>query len=128
MPDNVFANGRSIACKAGSGKSVAMPNMCHTPPQPPKVGVPMPYPNTAYASDTKNGSKTVKIRGKQIMQRSKSYFSKSVGDMPATEGFKKGILTGKINGKAYFAAWSPNVLVQGLNVCRHLDPMTHNHA
>ncbi|WP_328516395.1 PAAR-like domain-containing protein [Ralstonia pseudosolanacearum] len=33
-----------------------------------------------------------------------------------------------IKGKAYFTDWSPNVKFEGLNVCRHTDPMTHNHS
>ena len=32
-----------------------------------------------------------------------------------------------IKGKAYFTSWSANVKVEGLNVCRHIDQMTHNH-
>ncbi|MDR0702910.1 MAG: DUF4150 domain-containing protein [Azoarcus sp.] len=33
-----------------------------------------------------------------------------------------------MTGKAYFTNWSPDVKIEGLNVCRHVDPMTHNHS
>ncbi|MDR0702967.1 MAG: DUF4150 domain-containing protein [Azoarcus sp.] len=33
-----------------------------------------------------------------------------------------------MTGKAYFTNWSPDVKIEGLNVCRHVDPMTHNHG
>ena len=64
MGMEVYANGMSIACKAADGKTVAaFPDVCFTPPLTPATppGVPIPYPNTAMASDTTNGSKTVMI-------------------------------------------------------------------
>ena len=62
MSNQVFANGRELACKAGSGKTIcAMPDVCMTPPENPATppGVPVPYPNTGLASDTSDGSTTV---------------------------------------------------------------------
>jgi hypothetical protein len=127
MSHNVFANGRNIASKAADGKSIAsFPDVCFTP-APPPPGVPIPYPNTALASDTANGSKTVKIGGQPVMLRDQSYFQTSTGD-EAGSAPKKGIATGKIKGKAYFVSWSANVKIEGKNVCRHLDLMTHNHG
>lgn len=36
MANEVFANGREIACKAGSGKTIAaFPDTCFTPPENP---------------------------------------------------------------------------------------------
>ena len=65
MANNVFANGREISCKAASGKSIAaFPDVCFTPPDkvpPTPPGVPIPYPNTAFSSDTTKGSKKVKV-------------------------------------------------------------------
>lgn len=64
MSNNVYVKGRKIACKAADGKSVAaFPDVCLSPPSPPAGPVPIPYPNTAFAKDTQNGSKTVKIAG-----------------------------------------------------------------
>ena len=129
MVNEVFVNNREVACKAAEGKSVAaFPDVCFTPPRtqgsPP--GIPIPYPNTAYAKDTANGSKTVMITGKQVVLKDKSYFKTSTGDEAGCAD--KGIKTGKIKGKAYFNSWSMNVFIEGYNVCRHLDLTTHNHG
>ena len=51
----VYANKNMIACKAADGKTIAAtPDVCFTPPLTPATppGVPIPYPNTAMASDT----------------------------------------------------------------------------
>lgn len=129
MADQVFANGRELSCKAGDGKSIcAFPDVCFSPPAPPPTGVPIPYPNTGMDSDTTSGSKTVKVSGKEVMLRDKSYFKKSAGDEAATPALKKGVITGKIQGKVYFASWSMDVKIEGQNVVRHLDMTTHNHG
>src|SRR5467141_3565358 len=76
MGCEVYANGMSIACKAADGKTIAaFPDVCFTPPLTPATppGVPIPYPNTAMASDTTDGSKTVLISGKEVMLKNKSY-------------------------------------------------------
>lgn len=129
MGHEVYANKRCIASKTADGKaSAAFPDICGSPPKPPKIGIPLPYPNTAFATDTANGSTTVFIEGQEIMQRDKSYFSTSTGNEPATEAFKKGVVTNVIKGRCYFRSWSMNVFVEGYNVCRHLDLTTHNHS
>lgn len=130
MSNDVFANGREISCKEADGKSIcAFPDVCFTPPQTPATppGVPIPYPNTAFAKDTTKGSKTVKISGEEVMLKNKSYFKKSTGDEAGCAP-KKGIVTSKITGKVYFTSWSPNVKFEGKNVVRHLDLTTHNHG
>ena len=119
-----------VACKASDGKSIAaFPDVCFTPPQTPATpaGVPIPYPNTALASETSEGSTTVKIGGQEVMLKNKSFFKKSTGD-EAGSAPKKGIATSVITGKVYFAMWSMNVMVEGENVVRHLDITTHNHG
>lgn len=137
MANEVYANGREISCKAGSGKSIcAFPDVCFTPPTAPPTppGVPIPYPNTGMASDTTSGSKKVKISRKEVMLKNKSYFKKGTGN-EAGSAPKKGIVTSThrppgapTGGKAYFNAWSIDVKVEGENVVRHLDLTTHNHA
>ena len=130
MANDVFANGREIACKAANGKSTcSFPDVCFTPPQTPATppGVPVPYPNTAFAKDTDKGSKNVKISGKEILLKNKSYFKKSVGD-EAGRAPKKGLVTSKEEGKGYFHSWSPNVKVEKKNVTRHFDILTQNHG
>jgi hypothetical protein len=130
MANDVFANGREVSCKAGSGKTIcAFPDVCFTPPENPATppGVPVPYPNTGMTSDTTSGSKRVKISGKEVMLKNKSYFKKSVGDEAGCAA-KKGVLTSVNRGKVYFNAWSMDVKFEGENVVRHLDLTTHNHA
>jgi hypothetical protein len=130
MANNVFANGREIACKAGAGKTIAaFPDVCFTPPENPATppGVPIPYPNTGFASDTAKGSKKVIISNKEIMLKNKSYFKKSTGDEAGCAA-KKGVITSKNTGKVYFNAWSMDVKIEGENVDRHLDLTTNNHA
>ncbi|MCY1281876.1 hypothetical protein D9M70_306960 [compost metagenome] len=129
MAHHVYANDNEIASKSADGKSsAAFPDTCFSPPTPPAGGVPIPYPNTCFARDISNGSRTVFIAGMEIALQHKSYFRTSTGDEPATPGLKKGINSGKIKGKCYFVSWSPNVKVEGLCVTRHLDWVTHNHS
>ncbi len=127
MANNVFANGLEIACKAADGKAIAaFPDPCFTPPSPPAGWIPVPYPNTAYAKDTANASKTVMISGKPVMKKDVSYFKTSTGNEAAAG--PKGVVSGVKKGKAYFTSWSMNVKVEGKNVDRHTDMTTHNHG
>ena len=130
MANEVYANNREISCKAGDGVSIArFPDVCFTPPQTAATptGIPIPYPNTGYAKDMTRGSRTVRIDGKEVMLKDKSYFRKSTGD-EAGNAPKKGIVTSRIKGKVYFVSWSMDVKFEGKNVDRHMDLTTHNHA
>lgn len=130
MSNQVFANGMEVSCKQAAGKSIcSFPDVCFTPPQTPATppGVPIPYPNTGMASDTTEGSTTVKISGQEVMLKNKSHFKKSTGD-EAGSAPKKGLINSKISGKVYFVAWSMDVKAEGENVVRHLDMTTHNHG
>lgn len=130
MGNDVFANGRELSCKAGSGKSIcAFPDVCFTPPQTPATppGVPIPYPNTGMSSDTSKGSRDVKITKKEVMLKNKSMFKKSVGDQAGCAP-KKGVVTSQTGGKVYFNSWSMDVKIEGENAVRHLDLTTHNHG
>jgi hypothetical protein len=123
----VFANGMSIACKAADGKTIAaMPDVCLSPPTPPAGPIPVPYPNTAMASDTADGSKTVQIGGQEVMLKDKSTFKKSTGDEAATKSLGMGVVAHQIQGKVSFVAWSMDVKFEGENVPRHLDLTLHN--
>jgi len=131
MPNNVFANGRELNCKKGSGKSIcAFPDVCWTPPDkvpPTPTGVPVPYPNTGMASDCSKGSKKVKISGKEVLLKNSSHFKKSMGDEAGVAQLK-GMMTMKNRGKIYFQMWSMDVKIEGKNAVRHLDIGTHNHG
>ncbi len=130
MANEVYANGMELACKAGAGKTIcSFPDVCFTPPENPATppGVPIPYPNTGFASDTTEGSKTVKISDKEVMLKNKSYFKKSTGD-EAGAAAKKGVISSKNTGKVYFIKWSMDVKFEGENVDRHFDMTTNNHG
>lgn len=130
MGHSVYANGMEISAKSSDGKSIAcFPDVCFTPPQAPPTppGVPIPYPNTGLASDTTNGTRTVKISAKEVMRKDQSYYKTSYGDEAGCAP-KKGVITGKNKGKVYFTSWSMNVKFEGKNVVRHMDLTTHNHG
>jgi hypothetical protein len=126
----VYANGLEISAKAqGNHIIAAFPDTCFTPPENPATppGVPIPYPTFGADSDTDNGTSTVKIGGKTIAQKNLSYYSKTTGT-EAGSAAKKGIITSTNKGKAYAAAWSSDVKVQGEPVPRNTDRATVNHA
>lgn len=128
MPHYVFANSNEIAAKSADGASIAAtPDTCLSPGAP-YPGVPVPYPNTCFARDLGNVSRTVFFKGTGGALEDKSYFTTSYGDEPATPGMGKGVISTKIKGKCYFKKWSQNVKVEGLGVGRHLDTVTHNHV
>jgi hypothetical protein len=127
MGMTVYANGMSVACKAADGKTIAaMPDVCLSPPSPPAGPIPIPYPNTAMASDTTNGSKTVQIGGQEVMLKDKSTFKKSTGDEAATKSFGMGVVSHQIQGEVNFCAWSMDVKFEGENIPRNLDLTLHN--
>lgn len=130
MSNEVFANGNEIACKSGDAKVIAaFPDVCLTPPSPPAGPIPVPYPDTSFSKDTQNGSKTVKINGKEVMLKDQSFYKTApLGDEAATNSLGASVVTHVITGKTYFAAWSMDVKFEGLNVDRHLDLTTSNHA
>ena len=128
MGNSVYANGMELACKGGSGKSIAaFPDVCLSPPSPPAGPLPLPYPVTAMDSDTADGSKKVKISGKEVMIKDTSSLKKCAGDEAATKSFGMSVVSHQIGGKVYFAMWSMDVKIEGENAVRHLDIMTHNH-
>ena len=130
MSNEVYANNMEVSCKAAAGKSIcAFPDVCMTPPQTPATppGVPIPYPNTGVASDTSDGSSSVQVSGQEVMLKNKSCFKSSTGD-EAGAAPMKGVVTHKNAGKVYFNAWSMDVQMEGENVVRMMDIMTHNHG
>lgn len=128
MSKNVYANGMEISAKKDGNKSIcAMPDVCLSPPSPPAGPVPIPYPNTAKASDTSDGSKSVKIGRAEIGLKNSSNYKKSMGDEAATKSLGMGVVTHTIQDKMKFAAWSFDVKIEGKNVIRHMDITTHNH-
>ncbi|MBB3281119.1 DUF4150 domain-containing protein [Mitsuaria sp. TWR114] len=128
MDTRVFANGSEVCSKAADGTSQVAVDPCWSPPAPSAGPVVIVYANTAFSNQLQKGSSTVFICGTPLALRDKSFLANSTGNEPATQQFAKGVSSGVIKGKAYFVDWSPDVKVEGLNVCRHFDPMTHNHG
>lgn len=130
MSHNVFADGWQIAAKSGNNKSIArFPDVCLSPPSPPAGPLPVPYPDTAFSTDLKKGSKTVKIGGKPAALAQQSYYKASaLGNEAATRSFGGNIVTHQLTGKTYFQAWAMDVKLDGKNVCRHIDITTSNHG
>jgi hypothetical protein len=120
---DVYANSNAIACKAGDAKVIAsFPDVCLSPPSPPAGPVPVPYPNTSFDKDMQNGSKTVMIKGQEVMLKDQSFYKTSpLGDEAATNSFGGSVVTHVITGKTYFQAWSMDVQFEGQNVDRNLD-------
>ena len=128
MGKDVYANGMEISAKAADNQSIAaMPDICLSPPTPPAGPIPIPYPNFSSASDTSDGTSTVKIGGKEAGQKKKSSYKTSKGDEAATKTLGMGVVTHNIQGKTYFAAWSMDVKLEGENAPRFGDLTTHNH-
>jgi hypothetical protein len=120
---DVYANDNAVSCKAGDGKAIAaFPDVCLSPPSPPAGPVPVPYPNTSFDKDMQNGSKTVMIKGQEVMLKDQSFYKTSpLGDEAATNSFGASVVTHVITGKTYFLAWSMDVQFEGQNVDRNLD-------
>jgi hypothetical protein len=116
----INVNNRTVVHKTSGGVVTVFPDVCKTP-----TGggpVPIPYPNIAKSQDTAKGSKTVKMDSNPIMLKD-SNFSTSTGDEP---GSLKGIVSGKVKGKAEFVNYSMDVRVEGKNVPRLGDMMVQN--
>ncbi len=129
MGAKVFANGLEISGKASDVNTMgAMPDVCLSPPSPPAGPVPIPYPNFSQASDTTDGSKTVKIGGKEVGLKGKSSYKKSKGDEAATRSFGASVVSHTIQGSVKHQAGSMDVKVEGSNVCRFGDLTTGNHS
>ncbi len=130
MGHNVFANKWAIAAKSGMNKSIArFPDVCLSPPSPPAGPIPVPYPDTSFSTDLKEGSQTVKLGGQPAALAQQSYYQPSaLGNEAATRSFGASVVTHQITGKTFFQAWSMDVKFEGKNVCRHIDITTSNHG
>lgn len=121
MPATVNVNVRSVVHASSSGVATAFPDVCKTPS--PAGPIPIPYPNVAMSADTAQGSTSVKMDGKPIMLEG-SCFSKSTGDEAGSAG--GGVVSACIKGKAEFASFSFDVMVEGKPVPRLADLMLQN--
>jgi uncharacterized Zn-binding protein involved in type VI secretion len=121
MPSTVFANAMGLSHKRSGGMSTVFPDVCKTPT--PAGPVPVPYPNLGKSADVMSGSSSVKIEGVPTMLKSSNYMM-STGDEAGTAG--GGVVSNKIKGKCEFILYSFDVKIEGQNVCRMGDTLTHN--
>ncbi|HET9386381.1 MAG TPA: DUF4150 domain-containing protein [Gemmatimonadales bacterium] len=121
MPAKVFANLMGFSHKGSGGVSTVFPDVCKTPT--PGGPVPIPYPNVGQSSDTTDGSKSVKVDGGNSTMLKGSNYKMSTGDEAGSVG---GVVSSKIKGKCEFTLYSFDVKVEGKNVCRMGDMLTHN--
>jgi len=120
MSSKVFANNMGLSHKRSGGLSSVFPDVCKTPS--PGGPVPVPYPNVGRSADVRKGSKKVKIQGVSTMLKG-SVYAKSTGDEAGSAG---GAVSGSTRGECEFSLYSFDVKIEGRNVCRAGDLMTHN--
>ena len=129
MGANVYANGKELSAKSSNNKTVGkMPDVCLSPPSPPAGPIPIPYPNFSKASDTTDGSKNVKVKGKEAGLKGKSSYKKSKGNEAATRNFGASLVSHKIQGAIKHQAGSMDVKIEGSNAVRFGDLTTGNHS
>ncbi len=127
MGGGVYSNGNAVAAKIGGGKVIsAFPDVCMSPPGPKAGPIPIPYPNTSFSEDLKNGTKTVSIGGKPIAVKNSFYKTAPLGDEAATQAYGCSVVSGTITGITEFITYSFDVKIEDRNVCRHSDLTTSN--
>ncbi|MBK9259436.1 MAG: DUF4150 domain-containing protein [Polyangiaceae bacterium] len=121
MAVTINVNNLTLCHKDSGGISIAtLPDVCKTPPN----GVPIPYPNIAYARDLAKGTQTVVADGGNMCANYGSEFSKSTGDEAGSIG---GVKSGTFIKEATWLTFSFNVRIEGKAACRLTDKMYHNH-
>ena len=122
MSVTIMANGLTI-CHKGSGGSAknSTPDVCKTPTS--GGPVPIPYMIVSLSSDLVRGSTTVKADGGYSIANKGSAHSRCTGDEAGTV---KGVVSGTQLDESTWITYSPNVLVQGKNICRKTDKLHMN--
>ncbi len=124
MALTIKVNGLTLCHKDSGGISTATaPDVCKTPM--PGGPVPIPYPNIAFSKHLRKGTKTVKVDGGNPAAIKGSEFATSTGDEPGTAG---GVKSGTFKKEATWLSFSPDVKMEGKNVCRLTDKMLMNHG
>lgn len=93
-----LSDSKEVAQKGSDAATEALPEVAKTPQPAGPVNV--PYPNVEGASDAVDGSKKVKVEGKDVTLEDKASSGKSIGDEAGTNGL--GDLS-KINGRRVLA-------------------------
>jgi hypothetical protein len=119
----VYINGHEAVHKGCGGMAIAFPDVCLCPS--PAGPVPVPLTNVVQAKDMVGGALTVLIQGYPA-GHSDSYFEKSTGN-EVSRNTGGGITSHAVQGAAYFASSSPDVLIEGKYAVRDGDLLTQNH-
>src|SRR5262245_61194327 len=118
---NGLKPGLSVSHKGANSIATAMaPDVCKTPS--PGGPVPVPYPNIAKSGTLEDGTTTVKTDGEMAAIKGSKYAS-SNGDEAGTAG---GVVSGVNMKEAEWITFSFDVKMDGKNVCRLDDMMSHN--
>ena len=120
MASTTTVNDRTVVHRGSDGVSATFPDVCLTPA--PGGPAPVPYPNVARSADLVRGTGTVTVDGHPVAVKG-SAFGRSTGDEPGTQ---KGVISQAVGGEARFQNWSFDVVIEGRNACRLLDPMANN--
>lgn len=100
--------------------SSVFPDVGKTPS--PNGAMPVPYGSVGRSKDVEEGSKRVKIQGASTMLKGAVY-RRSTGDEAGSAG---GVVSGVTRGECELAMYSFDVRIEGRNVGRMGDLMTHN--
>ena len=120
MKPTVAANTLSISHKGTSGfETNSTPDVCLTPSGP----VPVPYKIISFSRDLVRGSTTVFADGGHSIAVRGSAHASCRGDEPGTG---KGVASGTNMHESTWITYSPDVYVQGRNICRLSDKMFMN--
>jgi hypothetical protein len=120
----VYINGREAVHAGCGGMAIAFPDVCLCPPGPPAGPVPVPLTNTVQAKDMVGGAMTVVIQGYPAGHKD-SYFATSTGN-EISRNTGGGVASQAVQGKAYFASGSPDVLIESKPAARHADLLRQN--
>ena len=127
MAVTIHVNGTSNSLVHKGSMGIAkntLPDVCKTPS--PGGPVPIPYPIIiSMSSDLVKGTKTVKVDGGNMAAIKGSQFSRCTGDEPGTAG---GVKSSTNMKEATWITSSPDVKMEGKNVCRLSDKMQMNHG
>ncbi len=120
MGVTINVNGLTVAHKGSGGyEKNSAPDVCKTPPHP----VPVPYTIVSFNSGLKKGSVEVKADGGQSVAIKGSIHTPCTGDQPGSAG---GVMSGTTVHESSWITYSPNVKIEGKNVCRQSDKMFMN--
>lgn len=120
MKPTVAANALSISHKGTGGfETNSTPDVCLTPSGP----VPVPYKIISFSKDLVRGSRTVFADGGNPIAVRGSAHTPCRGDEPGTA---KGVASGTNVHESTWITYSPNVYIEGRNICRLSDKMFMN--